>query len=246
VLAFAASIAASGSRGGVLGAFVGMLAVALLAPASLRARAALALLVIGGLGVSAWAMTIPKPTPAPSIASPATGTPAPVRNAEAILPLSQEIGHPWWTHRSVSSQRRLLDTSVRVRALRGTIARALDRPLLGYGFGAEQWAFVNRYYNFASENSENGYVGLLLQLGVLGLALFVVIGALFIVPGIRACLRRRGSDAGVLAAVGATAAGLGLALSQSFFHAPGNIGYVAFWVAASLAGVSLVARERVR
>ena len=57
------------------------------------------------------------------------------------------------------------------------------------------------------------------------------------VPGVRACLRA--ARAGVpLAAVGAAAAGLLLGLSQSFFHGPGGIAYVAFWTSLLVAAVS--------
>src|SRR5262249_59297242 len=116
-------------------------------------------------GVAAWAMTIPSALPASTAArasAPAARTADP-RNAEQAFQLSQEIGNPWWTHRNGGYTRSLFDTSVRLRALHGTIDRALERPLLGYGFGAEQWAFVNRYYAFNSEDPENGSVGIFLQ-----------------------------------------------------------------------------------
>jgi O-antigen ligase len=236
ILGFAASIAASGSRGGLLAAFVGLLTVAVLAPVRPRAKVAVALLVAGGLAVSAWATTIPKALPAtPSTAAPASSA---SRNAEAVLPLRQEIGNPWWTHRSGDSRRSLFNTSVRFRAAEGTVHQALGRPLLGYGFGAEAWAFVNRYYAFNSQNPENGYLGLFLQLGVLGPLVFLVAVALCVVPAIRACLRPQRGDVSSLAAVGAVAAGLAAAISQSYFHGPGGIAFVAFWVSLLVAGVS--------
>ena len=236
VLGFAASIAASGSRSGLLAAVGGLIVVALLAPVRPRLKGAVVLLVVVGLAVSAWASTIPKALPATSSTAPASVT---SRNAEQVLPLSQEIGNPWWTHRSGRSKRSLFNTSVRLRAAEGTVHRALARPLLGYGFGAEQWAFVNRYFAFNSENPEDGYLGLFLQLGLLGPIVFLVAVALCFIPGLCAALRDTGF---ALAASGAVAAGLAAAISQSYFHGPGGIAFVAFWVSLLVAGVSGLAR----
>jgi hypothetical protein len=243
VAGFAASISASGSRGGLLGGFVGLLVVVALAPLAARARLGLAALAVAALAVSAWAMTIPKALPAAAPA--ARAAPARVsRNAETVLPLSQEIGNPWWTHRAGGYRRSLFNTSVRLRALRGTIRLALGRPLLGYGFGAEQWTFFNRYYSFSSGNPENGYVGILLQTGLVGLALFLLAVGLCVFPGVRACLRGPRVDLSLVAAVGATAAGLSMGLSQSFFHGPGGIAYVAFWTALLLTAAAGATQPR--
>lgn len=239
ILGFAASIVASGSRSGLLAGFVGLLTVTGLAPIKLRARVAVALLIVGALALSAWATTIPKALPAASSSAPTATTISRSRDAENVLPLSQEIGSPWWTHRSGDSKRSLFNTSVRTRAWVGTFHRALERPLLGYGFGAEQWAFVNRYYAFSSENPENGYLGLFLQLGMLGPLVFLLVVALCVVPGIRAARR----EPFALTAVGAAAAGLTAGISQSYFHGPGSIAFVALWVALLLAGVARVTRS---
>ena len=201
-------------------------------------KVAVALLVVGGLAVSAWATTIPKALSAAPSAAPIAAASTPVRNAESVLPLSQEIGNPWWTHRSGGTRRSLLNTSVRLRAAEGTLHRALGRPVLGFGFGAEQWAFVNRYFAFNSENPENGYLGLFLQLGLLGPLVFLVAVALCVIPGVRACLRPQRDDVYALAAVGAVAAALAAAISQSYFHGPGGIAFVAFWVSLLVAGAT--------
>jgi O-antigen ligase len=240
----AASISASGSRGGLLGGFVGSLAVVALAPARPRLRAGIAVAVVAALVVAAWAMTIPQALPA--VAAPGPPTHA-TRNAEKTLPLSQEIGNPWWTRRAGGYRRSLFNTSVRLRALRGSIHEALGRPLLGFGFGAEQWAFVNRYYAFSSGNPENGYVGMFLQTGFIGLALFLVMLGFCVVPPLVDCLRRwaAGADARLVAALGAAAAGLVMGLSQSFFHGPGGIAYVAFWTALLTAAVGRAGHDAV-
>jgi O-antigen ligase len=238
---FAASISAAGSRGALAAGFLALLVVVALAPLRVRVRAGLAALVVAGLVVSAWAMTIPKALPAPTATAPTLESDVASRrhavDAERYLPLGQEIGNPWWTHRAGTSKRSLFNTSVRLRALRGSVRLALGRPVLGYGFGAEQWAFFNRYYAFNSGNPENGYVGIFLQIGIIGLVLFVTVLALCFVPGVRACLRAVRSGV-PLAAVGAAAAGLLLGVSQSFFHGPGGIAYVAFWTSLLVAAVS--------
>ena len=162
------------------------------------------------------------------------------RDAQKAFSLAQEIGNPWWTHRNGGYRRSLFDTSVRLRALRGTIDRALQRPLLGYGFGAEQWAFVNRYYAFNSGNPENGYVGMFLQTGFIGLALFLLALALCIVPGIR----RPHATPWLVASLGAAAAGLAMGISQSFFHGVGGIAYIAFWTVVFLTAVGAMRAAR--
>jgi hypothetical protein len=247
LIVLAGSVVATGSRGGILAGFVALLVVAAFAPLSRARRAALAAVVVAGLVVAAFVTTLPSPLSAP----PSTTTPAapaaPVssRDADAVLPLEQEIGNPWWTHKSGNDKKRsLFNGSVRLRALEGTVEQAAKRPLLGYGFAAEQWAFVNRYYAFFSGNPENGYAGILLQLGIVGLLAWLAVLAACVVPAIRACLRDAGEHPYALGALGAAAGALGMGLSQSFFHGPGGIAYVAFWTALLLcAGAGVTARR---
>jgi hypothetical protein len=235
LVGLAASIVASGSRGGMIGAFVGLLAVAALAPMRRRTKVEVAALIVAGLVAGAWATTIPKALPSAAAGAPAAAAATRSRDAELVLPLSQEIGNPWWTHRSGDSKRSLFNGSVRLRAWEGTIKRSLARPLVGYGFGAEQWAFVNRYYAFVSENPENGYLGLFLQLGIFGPIAFLSAVAVCVVFGIRASLR---GDRYAVAAVGAVVAALAVALSQSFFHGAGSIAFVALWIPLLVAGAA--------
>jgi O-antigen ligase len=234
-----ASVAASGSRGGLLGAFVGTLAVVWTGERGAARRAGLTAAAFVVLAIAAWVMTIPAAVPGGSAA---TSTAVPARpaggiDAERYLPLSQEVGHPWWTHRPGGSKRSLFNTSVRLRAWRGTLERAADRPLVGYGFGAEQWAFTNRYYAFSSENPENGYLGLFLQLGLVGVLLFAALAGWCLLRAVRA---RRAASRATVAALGGAVGGLGLAVSQSFFHGAGSIEYLAFWIALVLAGAATV------
>lgn len=233
----------SGSRGAMLAALGSCLLVAALLPQALRRRAALAALVVAGLAVVAWGSTIPKPLPASAFPRP----PAPVHrgiDAERVLPLEAEIGNPWWTHRTGNVTRSLFNTSVRLRALKGGVERARARPLLGWGFGAETDAFVNRYYGFDSQNPENGYVGLLLQLGVVGLLAFLAAAGACLAAGVAAARRTPGYA--TAAALGAAAAGLLLGISQSYFHGPGGIAYLALWLSLLLASVAGLSPARTR
>src|SRR5207244_2542588 len=50
-----------------------------------------------------------------------------------------------------------------------------QRPLVGYGFGTEDHVFVDRYYQFEGGLPENAYIGALLQLGVVGLVLTILL-----------------------------------------------------------------------
>ncbi len=234
LLAFASEIVASGSRGALAAGFLSLFVVTALAPA--RRRALLALGVCGALVLAAWISTIPQPVAASSSGTTTQTIASRGINGEGVLPLDAEIGNPWWTHRSGGVHRTLLGTSVRTRAWRGAIDRGLEQPVTGYGFGAEQGAFINRYYAFSSENPENGYIGLFLQIGVAGLAAFFALVACCLGPAVASTLRHR-RDGGLFAAgaIGAAAAGLLMGVSQSYFHGSGNIGFLAFWCSLLLA-----------
>jgi len=242
LLAFIAEIVASGSRGGLVAGFLALLVVPALASASRRRRFGIAVAVVSTLVVAAWVMTIPRALPSPAVAGPSK--PAAVSasrfiDAETVIPLGEEIGGPWWTHTSGAIHRTLFSTSTRTRAWRGAIEQGFQRPVVGYGFGAEQPAFVNRYYGFHSGNPENGYIGLFIQLGLVGLCTFLAAVCLCLAPAIRNSRRGGGRREGwVPAATGAASAGLFLGVSQSYFHAAGNIAFLSFWVALLLASVA--------
>ncbi len=241
LVAFAAEIVATGSRGALAAAFLSLLVVPLLMRGPRRARLGVVAAVAASLVVAAWAMTLPHALPSPSSAParPLVVSHAHPVDAETVLPLRGEIGGPWWTRTSGAFHRTLFGTSVRARAWNGAIDQALRRPVVGYGFGAEQPVFVNRYYGFGSDNPENGYLGLFLQIGLVGLAVFLALVALCLVPAVRACLGGRDEvERGTPAAAGAAVAGLLLGLSQSYFHAAGNVAFIGFWVALLLASVA--------
>lgn len=227
----------SGSRGGIVAAAAGCLVVAALLPVALPRRGLVVVAVIAGLVAVAGTSTIPKSLPASASAS-AHQAPAPKTrgiNAELVLPLEGEIGNPWWTHKSGTIHRSLFETSERLRALKGSIQRGLERPLLGWGYGAETDAFVNRYYGFDSQNPENGYVGIFLQLGVIGLLALVAAVGSCLVAGIAGARRAPGYTPAAI--VGVATAAVVLGLSQSYFHGPGGVAFVAAWLSFLLASV---------
>ena len=124
--------------------------------------------------------------------------------------------------------------SGRVEAWKGVLDQARDRPLAGYGFGTEERVFVDRYVGFNSGVPENSYVGLVLQLGALGLAAFVAL-AVVLLARLRN-VRLLDSSQRHLAAglAGAFTAGLVLAFFQSYVYAAGNNATAVLWICAFL------------
>src|SRR5215208_3350713 len=116
----------------------------------------------------------PKPAPQPPIERPKVKT--------ALLPQEQdEIGHP-----ALSKQATTTVASGRIAAWEGALEQIGDRPILGYGFGTEQKVFIDRWYYFQGGTAENSYIGLLMQLGAVGLALVLAMGLSLLVGGFRA------------------------------------------------------------
>jgi hypothetical protein len=229
------SVAASGSRGASIAAFVGLL---VLVPALARDRRHGLLLAVGAtalLVVNVGVMEIPPNAERDPVFNTEFGDTRPIAPADlqAKLPLENEIGFP--TPTTQLRRRELLDTSGRTKAWEGAFRQAAERPLLGYGFGTEERVFVDRYYVFLSDRVENSFLGALLQLGVVGLAgLLALLGAI-VAGGWRAIRtadpeRRRAAAA----CLGVVAAGLALAVTQSFLTSVGSPATPPFWLSALL------------
>jgi O-antigen ligase len=238
-----ASIAFSGSRGALTGAFVGLGIFVVLSAGSAR-RLAVGLGVLAAVlaatlalaSVPAPSATNPPPAPEPEPAY-APVQPAPgYIDANVTLRLQDDVGHPPYSVAETERRpRTTLGSSGRLEAWRGTLGQAADRPVAGYGFGTEDRVFVDRYVNFNSNVPENSYVGLLLQLGVVGLALFLLAAAIPLWRGIRA-VPRLGPRARALTAAlaGAFVAGIVLAFFQSYVYAPGNNATLVLWISGLL------------
>lgn len=238
----AGSIVASGSRGGLAAAGAGVLLLVLVvAPPGRRLLAATAVvsLAVAGLVVS----QLPQPNPNAAPASlPADRQPPPAPpppnpyDAQLVRPLAEDVGRPT---EAKPFRRTLLGSGGRAAALKGAAEQALDRPLLGYGFGLEEHVFADRYFVFDAVRPENALVGTALQIGLVGVGLLtVLIGSLLLAA------RPPGGEAAPFA--GAAVAGLVLVLSQSFILAAGATATAAFWLCifAIPAAAATTANER--
>jgi hypothetical protein len=236
-----ASIVASGSRGALLAGFAGLLTLVLVRSVdvrqAVRGAAVVAVAFAVGLGVS----QIPDPggpgAPNPDIAAdpnpPPISAVQPYVWVDTVLRLQDDVGRPPSGVVAPDEGRQLLGSSGRVDAWRGALAQAADRPLLGYGFGTEPDVFVDRYVGFNSGVPENSYIGVLLQLGLVGLGALLAVALALLVPVVRSRTRLDAAQRTVVAAgVGALAAGLVLGVFQSFLYAPGNNATAALWISA--------------
>ena len=239
------AIVVSGSRGAVLGSTAGLVVVALTALRGRRLVAVL-LIVVGGYAFSVWALDASKwnyqpdtITSVTSTVTPAASTPTDVGNLRPVEPIPNdpnEIGRPAPGGAEPLALRTVLGSSGRLQAWKGAIRQVMDRPLLGYGFGTEEYVFVDRYYTFQGSRAENGLIGTALQLGLVGLAILaslVIMASAQLVP----LLRKPHAGSGVATPLaGIVAAGIILTLIQSYPTSVGNVAMLTFWTALFLAG----------
>jgi hypothetical protein len=154
------------------------------------------------------------------------------------LPAEQdEIGHPQLSKAATTTL-----ASGRVAAWKGALELIGDRPILGYGFGTEQNVFIDRWYFFQGGTAENSYLGLLLQIGAVGLALIAAIGGALAVGGFKA-LRLVDGDERVLviAGLGVLVSAASIMLIQSYLYSVGNVVTATVWI--SLFALGAVALE---
>jgi O-antigen ligase len=230
------SIVASGSRGGL---FAGGLGAVVVVASTLRSRrrllaaAAVLAVVVAGLVIQ----NVPKAHGPPNSATLAAGTgPAPAHgylNAEAVYPLAADVGARLPGAGQSSVTRGFFGGSGRISAWTGALHQILQRPVLGFGFGTEARVFVDRYYYFVGGSPEDSYLGISLQLGLVGL---VALLALF--ATIARGYRHAASNDAVVACAAAVVAGLALAVVQSYVYSVGNIGTAMLWICAFLLPVA--------
>jgi O-Antigen ligase len=242
-LGFDASIAASGSRGGIVAGFAGALVVAALAPIGARPRlmAAAAVLAMGGITIGvalaptskgnaakpktqvAQSASVPKPKPG-------------YINVGLDYPFAYDIGFQG-PGEAAPTHRTLFGLSGRGEAWRGTVGLIADRPLLGYGFGTEERVFIDRYTNFVGGTPEDSYLGISIELGTVGLVAMLTVMATLVVGAFRDRQPQSAASLGVIAAA------LTLAVVQSYIYSVGDIGTVTVWVCAFLGGAPVAVRE---
>jgi O-antigen ligase len=252
----AGSIVASGSRGALLAGFGGLLAFALFAPATARGRVLWGVAVVAAFVVGVLVSRIPKPESGRTAAASAADA-IPDRMPFAAAPgyldanllwrLQDDVGHPPpGVAETERKPRTLLGSSGRAEAWRGALELGGQRPLLGFGFGTEQRVFADRYVGFNSAVPENSYIGLFLQTGAAGLALFLALAAALLARAGRALASLRGEHRLIASAcAGVLVAGLVLGVFQSYLYAVGNNATAALWICAFLLAAA-TARERVR
>ena len=225
-----ASLVASGSRGALLGALVGTVVFALAAALPPQRRGVVIVAAVAAFGVGVVALELPSPAKTnptiPFDIQPPSTPPLSPRDAQPKLPLESEVGFP--RPGQPQFERTLFTSSGRLDAWRGALRQALDRPLLGYGFGTEERVFVDRYYLHYSSVPENAYLGTLLQLGLVGLI------ALLTLLAFVAAQARFAKAPLAATCAGAVACGLLLAFSQSYLTSAGSPAMVPFWLFALL------------
>ena len=230
LLLFDGSIVASGSRGALIAALAGAIVWVVTLRQPWRLRLALLAAAATVFAADVAITQIPKPL-SPAAGHRASGPHRVVKDAELVVPLEDELGRPGKGAPPI--RRTLFGTSGRARAWDGALHQIARRPVAGFGFGTEQFAFVDRYYGFDSSVPENSYLGVALQLGVVGLAaLLVLLGALAAVA-VRALRTLTGRAlAAAQACASVVVAGVVLGLTQSYLTSPGNLASSTFWIAA--------------
>jgi hypothetical protein len=238
-----ASVALSGSRGALVALCTGLAVYAVLVRRPLvvgTAVAVAAATVVLSVLPSPATSNPPEPTgldPAPAQVTPAPG----YLDANLQGPrLQDDIGHPGvGVADTTRRERTLTGSSGRTEAWRGALGLVAERPVVGYGFGTEDRTFVDRYVFFNSSVPENSYIGILLQLGAVGLVLLLALAGTLVVPSLR-----RGASAVAVAGTAAFAGALALALFQSYLYAPGNAATITAWVCAFVGfGAATAARS---
>ena len=236
------SIVASGSRGAIVGGFGGLLAFALVAPATLRQRVVAGAVVVALLVVAVAMTRIPQPDPAapalPSAQETPLERPPGNRPISPLEPprLSDDVGRPpFGVGETTRRPRTLFGSSGRAQAWEGAIDLGAQRPVAGYGFGTEDHVFFDRYAAFNSNTPENSYIGLFLQVGAVGLAAFLAFLGTVLIRGVAATPRLADAERGLAAAcAAAVVAGLLLAVFQSYLYAVGNNAAGAVWICVFL------------
>lgn len=151
-----------------------------------------------------------------------------------FVPRNSEVGHP-----AVYENKPIMSYgSGRVFAWLWAIRQGLEAPLLGYGFGTESTVFVDRLYVFDGSYTENSFVGMFLQLGLIGVILLLL--PLLLVARVlpRALGREREDRLIVAAAAAVVLGGFVVAFFQSYLYSVGNVATLTFWTAATIAVIA--------
>jgi O-antigen ligase len=228
----------------LIAGFVGSLAPAIAASRSARVAALAAAGCAAALGVGVAVAQIPNPNPHATGSASANTTPCTPRDAECSLRLEDEIGRPAGGGYVPTKHRSIFGSSGRGQAWQGALEQGAKRPVAGYGFGTESRVFVDRYYSFEGGVPENSYIGMFLQLGAVGVGVFIALLVSLVVAGGRALVPAERQGRVLAATCGAVLlVGLALGLFQSYLYAAGNNATLSVWICAFLL-TALAARPR--
>jgi O-Antigen ligase len=228
----AGSIVGSGSRGAFATAAVGALLVALAGATTVRGRAIAAGIVGAALVMAVGLSAIPNPDPnATAVTNTAcVNCKRNPHNVDRYFRLEDEVGD-----KTSDGTRTFFASTGRLQAWRGAIDQGRDRPLLGYGFGTEDHVFVDRFPLFFGGSAENSYVGMFLQLGLLGVVLLAAVALVLLLACVRALRAVRVVERPAAAAcTAALLAGLAIAFVQSYLYSVGNTAMLTVWICAFL------------
>jgi len=232
VLLFAGEIAFSGSRGALIADFAGAAATALVLGRTrgLKIATALGLCALAFVCLELGELSDPvQETSSPGAQSTTSGADA--ADAEQTFRLEDEIGFPFGGGYRPPVPRTVFGSSGRAEAWNGALHQGAERPVAGYGFGTEDAVFADRFYSFEGGFVENTYLGLFLQLGVVGVALLVaLLAALAWSAAVLAHRFPRGDSGPAAAALGVLLAAILIAGTQSGVLSVGNIAATSIWL----------------
>jgi O-antigen ligase len=236
LLLLVGSIIGSGSRGALFTAALGALVLLVVYARGRRHQ----LLAVAGVAVATAAAIglaqIPQPDPSATGPSPTACVRCKLNpyDADRYFRLEDELdapagpGHP-------GQKRTFLASTGRGQAWEGAIDQGEQRPVAGYGFGTEDHVFVDRYYSFFGGSPENSYVGIFLQLGLVGLVLLLALAGALVWGAVQALRRLGPRERRVVAACSAVlVTGLALGVVQSSLYSVGNTATIATWTCAFL------------
>lgn len=242
LLLLVGSIVGSGSRGALFTAALGALVLVVFLRGG-RQRLLAAAAVVAATAAAVGLAQIPQPDPAATGISPTACVRCKLNphDADRWMRLEDELDAPAAPGRP-GQKRTFLATTGRGQAWEGAIDQGEERPVAGYGFGTEDHVFVDRYYSFFGGSPENSYVGMFLQLGLVGVVLLLALAAALLRGSVSALRRLDRRDGRVAAAcVAVLVTGLALGVVQSSLYSVGNTATVATWTCAFL-GLALAPR----
>jgi O-antigen ligase len=120
-----------------------------------------------------------------------------------------------------------------------------QKPWTGYGFGTEDMLFEQfgiRFLKHGGAMVHNSYLGLSLQIGILGAGVFFSWMFLTAIKGIRSCVRIRNPL--ISALVATLVAALIISLTESWLYSAGNSQSLPFWVLFGILARLLVDLKR--